>query len=79
MILLLALFLAASLYAATAAPFSGGNFITLRTSAASGSPSGAATAVYLDEVTVAGLVAQTVNVRSSRVFALLETQLRETG
>jgi hypothetical protein len=47
-----------------AATFAGGNFIVLRTRAAGGIPTTAATAVFLDEMTVAGSVAQTVNVSS---------------
>ena len=46
----------------SAASFTGGNSIALRTSAASGLPSTAATAVYLDEFTMAGTVVQTLPV-----------------
>jgi hypothetical protein len=51
---------------AAAATFAGGNFIVLRTRASGGVPTTASTAVFLDEMTVAGSVAQTVNVSASR-------------
>lgn len=46
----------------SAASFTGGNLITLRTSAASGLPSTAATAVYIDEFATAGTLVQALPV-----------------